>query len=586
MKHSHLAAAAVVLATIAAPVTARADLSELRWATEGYFRTRTVLLTNLAPEERITQTYAPTGDEVVRPDIRHTSYVTSRMRLMPTLSYAKVAKFQFQMDALDDVLWGDNNGISTAPLFATDASSQYFLGGPLGDSVKIPRAWVEFSVPVGLMRVGRMPSHWGMGLLANGGGTMNIDPTTPVGEPSRRALDNFMPDDFGDKHFGSTADRILFITKPLSIYKTVAKKGDISSNFIMGYAFDKLSEAPFLPFEPFEREFRPFGQQGFISRGSSDDVTEHVGLIVYNNADWDKVRFTDEARVGVYGVLRTAQQGSTQPSALDPTATCGQFGGEDVACEDTGSKVYILDLWWRLRYGPWYTEGEGYHIGGRTFGGVPFPVRNRKKEASIQGGVARFGYFDPTDTWDAILEVGHASGDASLQDEKFQQRSLHPDYNVGLILFEEILRERSARVYGVPLAQNELPQGATGFFSNGGVINANYLYPRGHYRLPIRNLQLTGAVLMAWVDKLSSDLLAMFVDCGNNGCQQGETDSTYLGTEVDIALKADFAGTMQFSLETGYLRFGKALKDAFVEPAGVSEPNGAFSLQTRIAFVW
>ncbi|MCA9680463.1 MAG: hypothetical protein H6708_29780 [Kofleriaceae bacterium] len=555
------------------PRTARADLGELKWATEGYFRTRTVYLTNLAPQPRtVAAPYGP-GREIVMPDIRHTSYIDSRLRIMPTLSYAKLASMHFQIDAMDDVLWGDNNGLSSAPLFATDSSNQYFLGGAEKDSVQIKRAWVEFQVPVGLMRVGRMPSHWGLGLLANGGGTGNIDPTTPIGQPPRAFLDNFMADDFGDKHFGSTADRILFITKPMSIYKTITKAGDISSNIVVGYAFDKLSEAPLLAFEPYERQVRPFGQQGFISRGSSDDVNEHVVLAVYNDPDWNRVRYTDELRVGFYGVLRKAKQGSTNPTDLPaPTeTTCGTGDFAGTPCVDTGSKVWIADLWWRVRYGPWYTEGEGYKIGGTTFGGVPFPFRNSKKDASINAGVARFGYFDPTDTWDAIFEIGHASGDETLSDEHFTQRAMHPDYNVGLILFEDVLRERSARAYGPNFISNENPNGATGFFSNGGVINANYLYPRGHFRLPLRNFKLTGALLMAWADKLSTDV--EFIP-------EGGDNSTYLGTEVDLALKASFAQRMEFSLETGYLAYGAALKRV------LTEADSSFSLQTRLAFVW
>jgi hypothetical protein len=570
MKHLFLPLV-VGAALLAVPGAAHADLSELKWATEGYFRTRTVYLTNLAPQDRRVATYVPTGEQVVIPDIRRTSYITSRMRVMPTLSYAKLAKLQMQVDALDDVLWGDNNGLSSAPLFATDASNQHFLGGEPRASVTVPRVWMEFQVPVGMMRVGRMPSHWGMGLLANGGGTANIDPTTPLGEPPRPAADHFFPEDFGDKHFGSTTDRILFVTKPLSIYKTVTKAGDVSSNLIVGYAFDKLSEAPFLPFEPFERRFRPFGQQGFISRGRNDDVDEHVGLVVWNDPDWNQVRYTDELRVGVYGVLRTSREGSTNPSDIDPTMTCGTFEGAPVPCDDTGSKVYILDVWWKLRYGPWYTEGEAYHIGGQTFGGVPFPQRNRKKKASIQAGVARVGYFDPTDTWDVILEAGHASGDSNLGDEKFTQRAMHPDYNVGLILFKEIMREQTARGYGVPdfALSAETPEGALGFFSNGGVINANYLYPRGHVRLPLRNFQATGALLLAWVDKLG--VPEPFNDL---------TGSTFYGAEIDAGLRASFAGSMQFSLETGYLFYGGFLRNL------LPNAKGSFSLQTRVAFVW
>jgi hypothetical protein len=579
---ARLAVLSIVVAGVAAaaPRSAHAQLRELKWSTEGYFRTRTVLLTNLAPQDRTESVFQ--GETIVTPDIRHTSYIVSRLRIMPTLAFEKLAKLQFQLDAMDDVLWGDNNGLSSAPLFATDATNQNFLGGSPGDSVTIRRAWLEFLIPVGLMRVGRMPSHWGMGLLANGGGTANVDPTAPVGE-ERKAMDYFFDDDFGDNHFGSTADRILFATRPLTIAKTAMKKADTSSNLVVAYAFDKLSESPFLPAEEFERRFRPFGQQGFISRGSNDDVNEHIVLALYNNADWDRIRYTDEMRFGFYGVMRDAKEGSTNPSRIDPTDTCGSFEGETVPCVDTGSRVYIADLWWRLRYGPYYTEGEAVKIWGTTFGGVPFPGANQKKEADITGAVARVGYL--TDTFDGVLEVGHASGDEALEDEHFKQRALHPDFNVGLILFEETLRELSARVYGVPFISAVNPNGATGFFSNGGVINANYIYPKVRFRprygpLYAMNMEIIGALLLAQADKLSQSI-ALFRACDAPGvCAPGQSDSKYLGTEVDLAVRLSFAKHMRFSLETGYLRFGKALK------AALPNADSSFTLQTSISFVW
>ena len=576
------------LAAIAAAVTlvpagaARADLTELKWASEGYFRTRTVLLTNLAPQDRRTTTYPVTGEQLVIPDIRRTSYITSRFRLMPSLSYAKLARLTVQLDGLDDVLWGDNNGLSTAPLFANDSSNQGFLGGPVADSIQMRRAWVQFSVPVGLMRVGRMPSHWGMGLLANGGGTGWIDPESPKGEPQRRIADNFFDDEFGDNHFGSTADRILFITRPVTIYKTVKKAGKVEHPLVVGYAFDKLAESPLLPFEGFERKFRPFGQQGFISRGGSDDVDEHVMLVVWNEPDWDKKSFQDELKLGVYGVMRTSQEGSTQPSILtDPNAFCGTFEGTPTPCKDTGSRVFIADLWWRIRYGNLFTEGEAYQIFGKTFGGVPFPQRNTKKEAQIRAGVARFGWM--TKKWDAMFELGHASGDDVLEDEKFKQRAIHPDFNVGLILFEETLRELTARVYGIPFFSPENPQGALGLMSNGGVINANYVFPKFKWRpTPVARTEIVGGVLAAWVDTLATDGTAVFRACSGAGgaCADDETSSKFLGWELDVAIRAYFAGQMRFSLEAGYLRFGDALKTQ------LTNADSSFSLQSSIAFVF
>jgi hypothetical protein len=307
-------------------------------------------------------------------------------------------------------------------------------------------------------------------------------------------------------------------------------------------------------------------------------------LALYNNADWDQIRYTDEMRFGFYGVMRDAEEGSTEPSDLDATEYCGTFDGDGVPCVDTGSRVYIADLWWRLRYGPYYTEGELVKIFGETFGGVPFPERNQKKDVSITGAVARLGYL--TDHLDGIVEVGHASGDDVLHDEHFKQRALHPDFNVGLILFEETLRELSARTYGPPFLSDETPNGATGFMSNGGVINANYLHPKVRYRptfgpLAAMQMELVGALLMAQVHKLATDGVAMFRTCDAPGnCAAGQTDSKYLGTEADLAVRLSFAKHMRFTLETGYLRFGKALKSV------LANADSSFTLQTSLAFVW
>src|SRR5690606_16382837 len=200
-------------------------------------------------------------------------------------------------------------------------------------------------------------------------------------------------DDFGDNHFGSTADRILFLTKPLTVYKTLRGYDDVSSRLVVGYGYSVITEAPLLAAEPLSRRFRPFGQQGFISRGKRDDVDEHIVLAVWNDPYWQPggrlARDTDELRIGFYGVLRSAEEGSTFPSGIDPTDTCGAFEGETVPCRDTGSQVWIADFWYRLRYGPFYSEAEALKIGGTTFGGVPFPFKNVKKRADITGAVAR-----------------------------------------------------------------------------------------------------------------------------------------------------------------------------------------------------
>ncbi|MEZ5670837.1 MAG: hypothetical protein R3F55_26060, partial [Alphaproteobacteria bacterium] len=97
--------------------------------------------------------------------------------------------------------------------------------------------------------------------------------------------------------------------------------------------------------------------------------------------------------------------------------------------------------------------------------------------------------------------------------------------------------------------------------------------PKGRYRVPKFGLEVYGGLLMAWVDTLAENGAAMFYADDTDG-------SSYLGTEVDLGLRTSFNKHMRFALETGYLRFGKALKSQ------LTNADGSFTLQSSIAFVW
>jgi hypothetical protein len=577
------AGAAVLALALLAPAAAGADLLELRWASTGYYRSRAVALTNLARQDRRTLVYAPTGETIVIPEIRRTSYIAHRLRLVPELSYGDRARLTVQVGALDDVLWGDNNGLTAAPLVSRDGSNQGFLGGDEQPSIEVERAWIELGGSAASLRVGRMPSHWGMGLVENGGGSAYLDRERgrPPEMTPRRSLDTFFDDDFGDNHFGSTADRVMLVVRPASIYKAARGREDRSSRLSIAYGYGVVSEAPLLAAEPFERRFRPFGQQGFISRGQRDDLDEHVAYLSWDDPYWQPggwlSRDTDELRFGLYGAIRRGEEGSTSPSALEPGA-------------DSGTRVTFADAWYRLRYGPLYSEGEGVRVSGTTFGGVPFPVANRKRDIAATAGVVRLGFvardpaFDPIrqlvgiepyerDLWALEMEAGHAGGDRDLGRGALRERALHPDFNAGLILFEEVLRELSARTYGPPYFSAERPHGAAEMFSQGGVVNSNYLFPKARYHLPVGETTLVVGVLMAWVDTLAAPgTPGMFF--------AGVGDSTYLGTELDGALKATFHGHVELSVESGYLWYGEALRPA------LPNATSSFTLQSRLAFVW
>jgi hypothetical protein len=274
-------------------------------------------------------------------------------------------------------------------------------------------------------------------------------------------------------------------------------------------------------------------------------------------------------------VFRTQNEGFTEPSRGPPHDAgpmgCTDQNGNviedqaDCVTSDEGSFVWVGDVWGRVRYGPWYGEAEAEHVGGESTGGVPFPAANRRKEAAIDGAALRLGYL--TETLDVILEMGHSSGDDDMTDRKVKQRALHPDYNVGLILFEEVMRERAARAFGPPFFSAANPDGARGFMSGGGIINATYIQPKVRYRPGFGGFEFVGAVLMAWLDDYSAPPNIFTCPVDQLDADGGCSASKLLGTELDLAVKSRFMDDhLDFSLETGYLMFGPVLKTRTAVP--------------------
>ena len=149
---------------------------------DGYLRVRGDLLDNLALKRGLDAN----GEFLVpRPIFNETARGTQstanmRLRLIPTLNVSEHVRARAQVDLLDDYVLGTS------------------AGGPAGGAalvdrpaIDVKRAWGEVETPVGLLSVGRMPSAFGLGLVASDA--------------------NGLDDDFGD-----TRDRLQFATLPLS----------------------------------------------------------------------------------------------------------------------------------------------------------------------------------------------------------------------------------------------------------------------------------------------------------------------------------------------------------------------------------
>jgi uncharacterized protein (TIGR04551 family) len=130
--------------------------------------------------------------------------VNMRLRLEPTINISEEVRVRAQIDALDNVVWGSTpdyaysrnqaNGYwydtNAWSLFSNSQVAPRSGINSISDSVLVKRVWGEVSTPVGILRFGRMGSHFGLGILHNDGAGIDADT-------------------------GDTVDRISFTAEPI-----------------------------------------------------------------------------------------------------------------------------------------------------------------------------------------------------------------------------------------------------------------------------------------------------------------------------------------------------------------------------------
>lgn len=242
-----------------------------------------------------------------------------RLRLEPVFNVYEDVKIKMQVDVLDNMVLGSTpDGFPINPISPLLAFSQTQVPPTAGvntiwlDSIRVKRAWAEVMTPLGQLRMGRMPSHFGMGLLANEG----------------RGID-------GD--FGDTNDRLMFATK--------------IGDFIVVPAYDWVVSGP-----TSATTFDPYGQP--FDRDQRDDVDQYILAIVKK----DKPEDIEQRLANGEWVLNggTYQVGRFQ--ALD---AANYFNGGDPAAQVTADKLlerdaqaYIYSYWLKFMWRKLTIEAE------------------------------------------------------------------------------------------------------------------------------------------------------------------------------------------------------------------------------------
>jgi len=409
-----------------------------------------------------------------------------RFRLDPELHISDNLRVMTQIDLFDNLVLGStpggyrNNPSATGAGYDVAARSGYTPIGfnttttapptsginNLGDSIRVKRAWAEYATPVGELRFGRMPNHWGLGILNNAG-------------------------DGYDDNYQSTVDRIQFTTgiKPLDLYVTGAwdfiNEGATSDNLgiTRGQAYDVAQ---------------------------SDDVTQYM-LAVARRKSREMTRLS-LARGEVVFNAGIQVHYRHQLLANDGDGACTGNGAGSLSCQPGDLKfsrrnatTWTPDLWLQLLYKKFRFEAEAVTIQGTMDNNLP--ANGQTTTANVGYKVRQYGLA--TELEQRLVEdklrlgfnFGWSSGDSDVNglapplnnaagqngnrtDSTFR---FNPAYSLDLILYRNILSRVQGTYYFKPSVTYDFLRDASGQKLGGGVTAiwsraSEFMQAPGHAR--------------------------------------------------------------------------------------------------------
>jgi uncharacterized protein (TIGR04551 family) len=371
------------------------------------------------PEKRKLETFVPDGYFRIRPELlyhmdlgrgsdpsgyelfprspasqkdRTEAGVNMRFRFEPTFNISEEVRIRTQIDMLDNVLMGTTPDYA----FTRDPNRTYDLQqygifsmsqvapqagiNSLGDSVKVKRVWGEVSTPVGILRFGRMGSHWGLGMLHNDGNCLDCD-------------------------LGDTVDRIQFVAEPIA-------------GWYIAPAIDFNVEGPYSSIngQPFDLSNSDDAHSLVLAAARRDTESQakakiDAGGTVFNfgvhfTYRWQK----DDAADYYLQPFTTDGTGLLPRGAVAPNNAYGGY-------VQRWAHLYMPDVWVKVERKEFRVELEAAVIGGDIFNSATTGQPNGASMTPASLGVLQFGavlqaeYRLLDQALKIGIEVGFASGD-------------------------------------------------------------------------------------------------------------------------------------------------------------------------------
>jgi uncharacterized protein (TIGR04551 family) len=391
-----------------------------------------------------------------------------RFRLEPDIVISDNLRIRSQIDLLGNLVMGSTaqgnsnfyaaTGSSSvgprsgySPVSAQTSSADSPVSGvnSLQDAITVRRAWAEYETPVGELKFGRMPDHWGLGILRNAGDDIDAD-------------------------YQSTVDRIAFFT------------GLPSMSLYAGGAWDYMHEgATSAGFTP------PGGQPYDLSQ--RDDLSR-MNLMLFRKMDAQLEELAlKKGKVVLNGGLYLTYQ--WQRLAADKSASCDS-GGAAIGCSEEeatttytrrGFKMWTPDVYAEIKYKKFYAGLEVVTHQGKydSLEVEPGPIPDNEdgwkiRQWAVAGEIEQrlvedrllLGFYsgwasgDP-DVDSLVPPDGLTDADTQIDDRTISTFRFHPGYRVDLILNRHLLSRVQGSYYVKPMAQYDFIRKTNGMKVGG-----------------------------------------------------------------------------------------------------------------------
>lgn len=243
-----------------------------------------------------------------------------------------------------------------------------------------------------------------------------------------------------------------------------------------------------------------------------------------------------------------------------------------------GAQVFVLDLSGSFRKkirghgGEVFADYEAAYRVGSVNEPTAFATGTDQTLAAaalaVRGGVALEGEHAYRRYAPLVvsLEWGMASGDADPTDDELHRFVMNPSHGVGLILFSEVLRFKTARAEALlERTRNADADRLEGLPTRGGVAGATYLNPVLLYR-PEPDLTLKLGAVVATATSAVVDPWRLAANGSRTNFDGGTPYSRSLGSELDLGAELTLPLTppsaLRLSVEGAVAFPGSAFDDA------------------------